>query len=75
MILTTHDTDKRLHDEVQVHVPFKHYIDVIMGAMASQITSLTIVYSTVYSGAEIKRKYQSLYQRHWSLFGEFTGDR
>ena len=26
-----------------------HYDDVIMGAMASQITSLTIVYSTVYS--------------------------
>ena len=29
-----------------------HYNDVIMGAMASQITSLTIVYSTVYSGAD-----------------------
>ena len=27
-----------------------HHDDVIMGAMASQITSLTIVYSTVYSG-------------------------
>ena len=26
--------------------------DVIMGAMASQITCLTIVYSTVYSGAD-----------------------
>ena len=34
-----------------------HYSDVIMGAMASQITSLTIVYSTVYSGAQ-KRKHQ-----------------
>ena len=29
-----------------------------MGAMASQITSLRIVYSTVYSGAD-QRKYQS----------------
>ena len=29
-----------------------------MGAMAFQITSLTIVYSTVYSGAD-QRKYQS----------------
>ena len=29
-----------------------------MGAMASQITSLTIVYLTVYSGAD-QRKYQS----------------
>ena len=34
------------------------YNDVTMSAMASEITSLTIVYSTVYSGAE-KRKYQS----------------
>ena len=31
---------------------FFHYDDVIMGAMASQITSLTIVYSTVYSDAD-----------------------
>ena len=35
-----------------------HYNDVIMGAMASQITSLTIVYITVYSGA-YQRKHQS----------------
>ena len=32
--------------------------DVIMGAMASQITSLTIIYSTVYSGP-VQRKHQS----------------
>ena len=31
-----------------------HYNDVIMGAMASQIISLTILYSTVYSGADKK---------------------
>ena len=35
-----------------------HYDDVIMSAMASQITSLTIVYSIVYSDAD-QRKYQS----------------
>ena len=29
-----------------------HYNDVIMSAMASQITGLTIVYSTVYSGTD-----------------------
>ena len=34
------------------------YNDVIMGAIASQITSLAIVYSTVYSGAD-QRKHQS----------------
>ena len=35
-----------------------HYNDVIMGAMASQITSLSIVYSNVYS-VEDQRKHQS----------------
>ena len=35
-----------------------HYDDVIMTAMASQITSLMIVYSAVYSGRD-ERKYQS----------------
>ena len=35
-----------------------HYSDVIMSTMASQITSLTFVCSTVYSGAD-KRKHQS----------------
>ena len=35
-----------------------HYNDVIMSAMTSQITSHTIVYSTVYSGAD-QRKHQS----------------
>ena len=35
-----------------------HYDDVIMDAMASQITSLTLVYSTVYSGTD-QRKHQS----------------
>ena len=35
-----------------------YYSDVIMSAMASQITSLPIVYSTVYSGAD-QRKHQS----------------
>ena len=34
-----------------------HYNDVIMSAIASKITSLTIVYSTVYSGAD-QRKHQ-----------------
>ena len=35
-----------------------HYIDVIMTTIASQITSLTVVYLTVYSDAD-KRKHQS----------------
>ena len=35
-----------------------HYSDVIMGAVASQITSLTIVYLTLNLGAD-QRKHQS----------------
>ena len=40
------------------NIGIKHYNDVIMGTIASQITSLTIVNSTVYSGAD-QRKHQS----------------
>ena len=36
----------------------KHYNDVIMTTIASQITSLTVVYSVVYTGAD-QRKHQS----------------
>ena len=36
----------------------QYYNDVIMSAIASQITSLTIVYSTIYSDAD-QRKHQS----------------
>ena len=49
-----------------------YYSDVIMGAMAYQITRLTIVYSTVNSG-EDKKNIKA--PRHWPLCGEFTGDR
>ena len=37
---------------------YTHYSDVIISTMAYQITSLTIVYSTVYSGTD-QRKHQS----------------
>ena len=39
------------------HIPC-HYSDGMMSAVAFQITSLTVVYPTVYSGADL-RKYQS----------------
>ena len=45
------------HNEL-THYGIYHYNDVIMGMIASQITSLTFVYSTVYSGAD-HRKHQS----------------
>ena len=43
-----------------------------MSAVASQITSPTIVYSTVYSGPD-QRKHQSC--ASLAFWGEFTGDR
>ena len=47
--------EKHFHDN---KVKFKHYDDVTMSGMASQITSLAIVYSAVYSCAD-QRKHQS----------------
>ena len=43
-----------------------------MGAIASQITSLAIVYSTIIQ-TQIKENITA--PRHWPLCGEFTGDR
>ena len=60
-----HGQDRLLQDTI-------HYDDVIMGTIASQITSLTSVYSTVYS-AQIKVNIKA--PRQWPLCGEFTGDR
>ena len=49
MVIRAHYIPRILH---------KHYNGVIMGMIASQITSLTIVYSIVYSDAD-KKKHQS----------------
>ena len=50
---------RQSHDERnRKHEHDCHYNDVIMGRIASQITSLTIVYSIVYSGV-YQRKHQS----------------
>ena len=43
---------------VVLAIEIPHYNDVIMGAIASQITSLTIVFSTVYLDTD-QRKHQS----------------
>ena len=63
-------------DEGRVYEKFDlsriHYVDVMMGAIASQITSLTIVYSTFYSDAD-QRKHQSSTSQ--AFVREFTGDR
>ena len=49
--------------------PVYHYDDVIMDAIASQMTSL----ASVYSDAHIKENIKA--PRHWPLCREFTGDR
>ena len=48
-----------------------HYNDIIMGTMASQITGVSVVYSTVCSGADQRKHYSSVSL----LWGEFTGYR
>ena len=54
------------------YIPLKHYNDVIMGAMASQITSLPI-FIQLFIQVQIKEKIKA--PRHWPLCGEFTGGR
>ena len=50
--------DTRVWKNATASARTTHYSDVIMGAMASQMTNLTIVYSTVYTGAD-QRKHES----------------
>ena len=47
-----------LHWHCETTYACPHYCDIIIGTIASQITSLTIVYSAVYSG-EDQRKHHS----------------
>ena len=49
-----------------------HYSDVMMGAMASQITSLGLLIQP-FIQVQIKQNIKVLH--HWPLCGEFTGDR
>ena len=51
-------TFARIHQRPIYAFAINHYNDVIMATMASQITSLMIVYSTVYTGVD-QRKHQS----------------
>ena len=59
-ILTVHDQQYSFATNgwIATSIDLQHYNDVIMGAIGSQITSLMIVYTTVYSDAD-QRKHQS----------------
>ena len=66
------DCDNRIKfAPVPVKYPLMLYSDVIMDAIASQITSPTIVYSTVYSGAD-QTKHQRLRVTGLCMCGEIT---
>ena len=57
-----------------ISTPFLiHYDDVIMGAMASQITSLILLFTQPFIPTQIKENSRA--PRHWPLCGEFTGRR
>ena len=47
---------KKFRREKPMVYTVDHYSGIIMSSMASQITSLKIVYSAVYSGADKKKK-------------------
>ena len=53
------------------HFTNLHYSDAIMDAMASQITGVSIIYSTICSGVD-KKKHQS--SASLAFVREFTGD-
>ena len=70
--VTGHTVGRGTHWKTKkARVAVTHYSDVIMSAMASQITSVSIFYSTVCSDAD-QRKHKA--PRHWPLWGEFIGD-
>ena len=88
-VMKLHDrTVNLLHNYLSIHITAckmtvllidsMHYNDVTMGAIASQITSLTIVHSNVIQ-TQIKENIKA--PHHWPLFagktpgtGEFTGE-
>ena len=53
----------------------EHYNDVITSSLASQITSLTIVYSTVYSKKILKLRVTGLCAENSPVTGEFIAQR
>ena len=60
---------EKVGDILQFHIM---YSDVIMDAMTSEITGVSVVYSTVVQ-AQIKESSKA--PRHWPLWGESLGDR
>ena len=72
LLINTHTQNRQSACIFPLQLP-SHYNDVTMSAMASQITSLPIVYLTVSSSVD-QRKHQSSASLAF-VCGEFTGDR
>ena len=70
--ITTKNIKSHFRNQISRGLSVKHYNDIIMGAMATQIISLTNVYSTVIQ-AQVKENIKA--PRHWPMCEEFTGDR
>ena len=66
MFLVTHEVIHLTRDQKT------HYNDVIIGVMASQITSL-MIFTQPFIRAQIKENIKALH--HWPLCGEFTRDQ
>ena len=79
---STVDKSTTLENNVHAHYLsylINHYNDVIMTVIASQITSLTIVNSTIYwrrrSNKESKLRVTGLCAGNWPVTGEFPAQR
>ena len=72
-------TWKAISNSLNINLIHGHYGDAIMSVMASQIASLTIVYSTVYSGTDSKLTSKfcitGLCQGNQLVTGEFLEQR
>ena len=76
LLLFYHNQNDAVLDMHVVHADnLQHYNDVITSVVASQITSLTIVYSTVYSEKTSKLRVTGLCEGNSPVTGEFPTQR
>ena len=73
LIITQLWNERKYQARIYHPLPLYDCNNAIMTKMASQMTSLTIVYSTIYSKRRSNENIKA--PRHWPLCDEFTGDR
>ena len=74
ILIISIDLDPKLAQPIKNHGidNVRHYGDVTMDAIASQITAL-LLFIQPFIQTQIKENIEA--PRHWPLSGEFTGDR